>query len=614
MCGITGWIDFEQNISQQTAILEMMNQALATRGPDAEGSWVSKHVALAHRRLCVIDPVGGAQPMIKDVGARRYVITFNGEIYNFPELRAQLISRGYDFDTNSDTECILVAYAEWKDECPKYLNGIFAFAIWDEAAQKLFLARDRMGVKPLFYAKRGSSFLFGSELKSLLVHPKVDPEIDSEGIAEVLMMGPARTPGFGVFRDVYELKPGYAMQVDRQGLHLAPYWELVSREHTDDLETTLETVRELFFQSVKRQLISDVPVGTMLSGGLDSSAISAFAAKVFREENRGPLATYSIDYEGNDQYFQSNEFQPNADSPWVERMVSHLSSEHRVVMLQMPELIDTLSDALVARDLPGMADIDASLLLFCREVKKTSTVVLSGECADEVFGGYPWFHRPELVGADTFPWARLLTKRIPFLTEEIKRRVRPIEYMEAKYQAALAEVPRLPEESAKEARMREIFYLNLTRWMPTLIDRKDRMSMACGLEVRVPFCDHHLVEYVWNIPWSMKTYGGREKGLLRQALKGMLPDDVLYRKKSPYPKTHHPLYLQRMKEQVAELVHHPHAPIFDLLDRKAIQQFLAQDLNKVHLPWFGQLMNVPQLLAYFLQLNQWLNDYRVKIK
>lgn len=614
MCGITGWVDFHQELSQQTTIMEEMNGTLAVRGPDATGIWMSQHVALAHRRLTIIDPVGGSQPMVKQMGERRVVITYNGEIYNFQELRTDLCKRGYQFDTRSDTEVILAAYIEWGEDCPKYLNGIFAFAIWDEAKQQLFLARDRMGVKPLFYARVGSSFLFGSELKALLAHPEVEPVINEEGIAELLMLGPARTPGCGIFRDIYECKPGHLMRINQEGVYTSPFWELVSREHTDDLETTIATVRELFFQAVKRQLVSDVPVGTMLSGGLDSSAISACTNQVFQDEGREPLMTYSIDYVGNDRYFQSNEFQPNTDAPWVERMVEHLSSEHQVVMIDMPDLIQALPQALVARDLPGMTDIDASLLLFCRAIKQRSTVVLSGECADEVFGGYPWFHRPELIDADTFPWARLSEQRIPFLKSTIVDRINPLAYLEEKYQAALAEVPRLSEESAVEARMREIFYLNLTRWMPTLIDRKDRMSMACGLEVRVPFCDHHLVEYVWNIPWSMKSYGGREKGLLRKALEGFLPEDVLYRKKSPYPKTHHPLYLQTMKEQLTQIANQPDAPLFQLLDRESISQFLKQDLSKVHLPWFGQLMNVPQLLAYFVQLNQWLIEYEVRIQ
>lgn len=614
MCGITGWVDFEQDVSGKKAILDAMNQTHVYRGPDAEGTWMSKHVALGHRRLIVIDPEGGIQPMIKHVGERKFVITYNGELYNMQELRLKLLSLGHQLTSRSDTELILAAYAEWGMDCAEHLNGIFAFAIWDEGEQQLFIARDRFGVKPLFYAQVGNSFLCGSELKSLLAHPDIRPEIDEEGLAEILLMGPARTPGVGVFRGVKELKPGHWLKLNRDGIVIKPYWELVSNHHTDDFETTAAKVRELFQDAVKRQLVSDVPIGTMLSGGLDSSAISAVSAQVFKEEGRGILHTFSVDYLDNDRHFQVNEFQPNPDAPWVRLMSEHIGSYHHIVTLDNHELIDTLMRAMEARDLPGMADIDASLFLFSREIKKNVTVVLSGECADEVFGGYPWFHREDMINADTFPWARLVADKIPFIAPDIAARIQPLEYVEARYQEALAEVPRLSEENATEARMREMFYLNLTRWMPTLLDRKDRMSMAVGLEVRVPFCDHHLVEYVWNVPWAMKSQGQREKGLLRYALRGILPDEIIKRKKSPYPKTHHPDYLRKMQCQVLQLTENPQSPLFELLDRKAVRQFAEQNLSSKHFPWFGQLMNVPALLAYWLQLNQWLVQYKVSIK
>ncbi len=614
MCGITGWVDFERDVSGQREILEKMNIQHAERGPDATGTWIAEHVALGHRRLSVIDPVNGIQPMVKQIGEQKYVITYNGELYNMDELRGQLLAHGYHFTTRCDTELIPAAFALWREDAPKELNGIFAFAIWDETREELFIARDRIGVKPLFYTQVGSSFLFGSELKSILAHPAVKREIDEVGLNELLIMGPGRTPGVGVFRNIHELKPGYWLRLNRDGLTIRPYWELVSDFHQDDVSTTIARVRELFEDTVKRQLVSDVPIGTMLSGGLDSSALSAYAAKVFHEEHRGQLHTFSVDYVDNDKYFQQNEFQPNADAPWVKVMVEHIGSKHYNVLLDNDELYDTLLQAMRARDLPGMTDVDASLVLFSREIKKDLTVALSGECADEVFGGYPWFHRDELINADTFPWARFAQHRIPFLSKEIVEKIEPLDYVDARYQEALSEVPRLQEESAKEARIREIFYLSLTRWMPTLLDRKDRMSMAHGLEVRVPFCDHRLVEYVWNVPWSIKFMGNREKGLLRQAVAGLLPKEVLERKKSPYPKTHHPGYLSFVRQHMNALVEDQQAPIFQLLDRNTVKSFLQEDLTQKHLPWFGQLMNVPALLAYWLQLNEWLTTNKVSIR
>ncbi|SFX31668.1 asparagine synthase (glutamine-hydrolysing) [Thermoactinomyces sp. DSM 45891] len=614
MCGIVGWMNYEENLSYQTKVIDLMNKQHANRGPDSEGTWIGEHVALGHRRLSVMDPENGLQPMVKQFGNQQMVVTYNGELYNMVDLRMELESLGYCFTTHCDTELLPAAYQEWGVDAPKRMNGIFAFAIWDEFAQELYIARDRIGVKPLFYAHVKDTFVFGSEIKSLLQHPDIGSVIDDHGLAEVLMMGPARTPGEGVFRDIKELKPGHWLKVSRQGIQTHPYWQLVSRAHEDDFETTITKVTDLFEASVRRQLISDVPIGTMLSGGLDSSAISAVAAKVFREEGKGRLTTFSIDYQDNDQFFEQNEFQPNADSPWAQLMAEFLQSDHHVVYLNNQELVDHIPSALIARDFPGMADIDSSLMLFSREIKKDLTVCLSGECADEVFGGYPWFHREEMVQANIFPWACLTNERIPFIRKDVQDRIQPMEYVEMRYQQTLEEVPRCDQDSPREDRMKELFYMNLTRWMPTLLDRKDRMSMAYGLEVRVPFCDHHLVEYVWNIPWEMKAHNGREKGLLRHALKGILPDEIIERKKSPYPKTHHPLYLQAMQRKVNELLLDKQAPIWDFLDYQVVQRFVGQDLKQKHLPWFGQLMNVPALLAYWLQFNQWLVHFQVQYR
>ncbi|MFO7291266.1 asparagine synthase (glutamine-hydrolysing) [Planifilum fulgidum] len=615
MCGIAGWIDWGRPVSRERSVLKKMNQAMACRGPDDEGVWLSKHAALVHRRLVVIDPEGGAQPMVRRYGGRTYVITYNGELYNMPELRRELETRGHVLTSRSDTELILAAYAEWGEDCPRHLNGIFAFAIWDEASQSLFAARDRIGVKPLFFARRGEGLVFGSELKALLAHPSVRPEVDEEGLAEVLVLGPGRTPGHGVFRGVEELRPGCWLRFDRSGLRVQAYWKLVSRDHSEDLDTTVERVRALFQDSVRRQLVSDVPVGTMLSGGLDSSSISAAVAKVFQEEGKGPLHTFSVDYAGNEKYFRPNEFQPQSDAPWVQRMAEYLGSVHHKVIIDTEELASALIPAMRARDLPGMTDVDSSLYLFSREIKKEVTVILSGECADEVFGGYPWFHREELIWADTFPWSRLIRERIRFFSPEVVSRIRAEEYVADRYREALEEVPRLPGEAPREARMRELFYLCLTRWMPVLLDRKDRMSMAFGLEVRVPFCDHRLVEYVWNVPWSMKSCDGREKGLLRRAVSDLLPEDVRMRRKSPFPKTHNPAYLEAVRSEALRRIEDPSSPLREILHVEEIRRFAdRRDLGQLHLPWFGQLMNVPQLFAYFIQLDAWMREYGVVIR
>jgi len=612
MCGIAGWIDWHVNLTQQGAILARMADTLFNRGPDAEGIWMSPHCGFAHRRLIVVDPAGGAQPMTRERSGNTYTMVYNGELYNTEDIRKDLLARGHKFRGHSDTEVLLTSYIEWGPACVERLNGIFAFAVWNEKEQSVFLARDRLGVKPLFYAERDGGLIFGSELKALLEHPSVQPEVDAEGLAEIFAVGPARTPGHGIFRNVHEVKPGWSLLFSRNGIRRQQYWVLKSAPHEMSFDETAEGVRTLLQDAVERQLVSDVPVCTLLSGGLDSSMISSFAARAYAQRG-AKLHTFSVDYVDNEKHFKASDFQPNPDAPWIKRMTEYLGTEHHSIVIDTPQLVQALKDAVSHRDLPGMADIDASLFLFSTEIKKHATVALSGECADEIFGGYPWFYREEMVNADTFPWSRNTAGRTAWLSSEWRSKIDLEDYVDARYRQALSEVPELEGESAREKRAREMSYLNLFRWMPTLLDRKDRMTMGASLEVRVPFCDHRIVEHMWNVPWEMKFKDEREKGLLRRALHGVLPDDVLYRKKSPYPKTHNPAYFAAVRDWVLEILDDPSSPILPLIDREAVREAaMANDPNHVK-PWFGQLMAGPQLFAYLAQVDTWLRTYNVRI-
>ncbi|MGG1635473.1 asparagine synthase (glutamine-hydrolyzing) [Paenibacillus sp. FSL K6-3182] len=613
MCGITGWIDWNRDLTKQSESLEKMTDTLAPRGPDASGTWISAHCALGHRRLSVIDPENGAQPMIRHTGDDKYVVVYNGELYNAPELRKELESRGRIFTTNCDTEVLLVAFMEWGKSCVERFNGIFAFAIWNVLEQELFLARDRLGVKPLFYSTQDGLFIFGSEQKCILAHPAVKPEVGAEGLAEIFILGPARTPGHGVYKQINELRPGKCMTVNHAGVKTITYWQLESSPHGQNIEETAEQVGALLKDTVERQLVSDVPVCTLLSGGLDSSALTTLAVNYYNENGQGNVHTYSVDYADNDKHFKAHAFQPNSDAPWIERMTTHLGTIHHPIQFDTPDLVGALKAATFARDLPGMADVDASLLLFCHEIKKDATVAISGEAADEIFGGYPWFHREEALNANTFPWSLASVMRADLLAPDVAAWIKPLDYIGDRYSQAIAEVPHLDGESEQLRKMRQMSYLNITRFMPTLLDRKDRMSMAAGLEVRVPFCDHRLVEYVWNIPWEIKTSGDREKGILRKALRGVLPEDVLTRKKSPYPKTHNPNYLAAVKGLLLDVLNDSSSPLLPLINVEKVRALTESESASSNTPWFGQLMSGPQLFAYLYQVNLWLKEYKVVI-
>ncbi|WP_026675019.1 asparagine synthase (glutamine-hydrolyzing) [Alkalihalobacterium bogoriense] len=614
MCGFTGWIDWKKDLRQHKTTVQNMAKTLSLRGPDDSNVWTSRHAAFGHTRLVVVDPKGGVQPMTKEVNQRQYTIAYNGELYNTEDLRKELAVRGYTFKGHSDTEVLLTAYIEWGFHCLEKLNGIFAFAIWNEEDESLLLARDRLGVKPLFYTVQHGQLLFASEMKALLAHESVRPVVDETGLAEVLGLGPSRSPGNGVFSDIEELRPAHMMLYDRNGAKISRYWSLKSEKHTENVEETAEHVRYLLTDTVERQLVADVPVGTFLSGGVDSSALTALAADVFKKKGRGTLRTYSVDYADNDKYFKANDFQPNSDGPWIKKMVDEFGTIHNNHVITMDDLAGYLKKAVEARDLPGMADIDSSLLWFCEKIKDDVTVGLSGECADEIFGGYPWFHKPEVMYTDGFPWMRSTKERESLLQDKWKSKLKLSSYVYERYRETIAETPRFEGDNNEEARRREISYLNIIWFMTTLLDRKDRMSMAASLEVRVPFADHRLVEYVWNIPWEMKQLEGREKGILRKALEGILPDEILYRKKSPYPKTHNPHYTALVKEEMNRILQQKDSPLFEIIDKKKMKEIADTGGDSFKTPWFGQLMTGPQLIAHFIQMDHWLKKYNVEIK
>jgi len=605
MCGIVGWVDFSRSIEGERAIAEAMTATMTRRGPDAGGVWCSEHALIGHRRLAVVDLPGGVQPM-SDGGA---VLTFSGEIYNFRELRRELEGYGHMFRTRSDTEVLLRAWLQWGEDCLPRLNGMFAFAVWDQGREELFLARDRLGVKPLCFARTPDGVLFGSEPKAILAHPGFRAELDADGIGELLAPLGTRLPGHGVYRGQSEVRPGWVVKVSRAGLTTRPYWQLTSRPHTDDEAATVSQVRDLLTDIVDRQLVADVPLCTLLSGGLDSSALTALAARALEQDGRGKLDTFSVDFPRSQEEFEPDPFRPSHDEPFARQVARHAGTRHSTIMLDAAELTAAAHVPMRAHDQPVAGDLYTSMYLLFRGLRERSTVALSGESADEVFGGYHWYHVPALLAAPDFPWAGGSWTRV--LRPEVAAQVRLEDRAAQRYADAQAEVPRLAGEDAAGQRIREVLYHGLTRWLPLLLDRKDRLSMAVGLEVRVPFCDHRLVEYVFNVPWDLKEVGGIEKGLLRRAAAGLLPPEVVERRKSIYPASTDPAYAAAVQAQMRDLLSQPGARLFEIMDRgRLTEEFAASPA----LPGLMGIQPSPWApAAFLLDVNAWLTEYEVAL-
>lgn len=601
MCGIGGWIDTSQDLQDKKAIASTMLETLLHRGPDENAMYIKKHVHLLHARLSVMDPINGKQPM----HYKQYVMVYNGEIYNTKQIKKDLEKVGYSFVSNCDSEVLIKAYDYYKEACLEHLNGIFAFLIWDNKKQSAFMARDRLGIKPFFYATTKTGFLFGSEIKTLLAHPEVQPIITKDGLHQLFLLGPAKVYGKTPFEMIYELKQGECATYKDGKLHKTLYWKPLAKKHHETVEESIVHVKKLIKKSIEMQLVSDVGICTFLSGGLDSSIISAIASSKINNLN-----TYSIEYEDNDKYFKKSVFQPNRDADFIDTMTHFINSKHHFIEVSQNDIVDALYTSTKARDLPGMAEVDASLLLFCKRIKNDFSVAVSGEGADEIFGGYPWYYNEEVLMKDTFPWASNTSLRTMLLKDGILEDANT--YIKKVYEDTLKEVDYLANEDAKQKRMREMFYLNMRWFLQTLLDRKDRMSMYYGLEVRVPFLDYRIVEYAYNLPWEFKNLNGREKGIVREAFKDMLPKIIVERKKSPYPKTHHPLYCEMLITKIRTILNSD-CLLAKLLDTNKVEHFI-KNIHTVSTPWYGQLMDGPQILAYFIQMHYFFEMYDVKIK
>ncbi|MES4891330.1 asparagine synthase (glutamine-hydrolyzing) [Streptomyces sp. NPDC096012] len=577
MCGIAGWVAFERDLNQEQPTLTSMTGTMACRGPDAVGTWTDPrgHAALGHRRLAVIDLDGSTQPMTLDVPAGSLALVYSGEVYNYRELRAELRNRGHTFRTAGDTEVVLRGYLEWGEQVADRLNGMYAFAVWDARAAKLVLVRDRLGVKPLYFQPTADGVLFGSEPKALLANPLATRNVDLDGLRE--LFGFVKTPGHAVWAGMREVRPGTVTTVDHRGVREHVYWALSTAEHTDDLDTSVARVRGLLEDIVSRQLVADVPLCLLLSGGLDSSAVTALAARELGGRG-GKVQSFSVDFAGQSDNYVPDAARPTPDAPYVRDMVAHVGTAHTDILLDTGSLADpAVRRAVVtARDMPsGTGDTDVSLYRLFHAVRRHSAVALSGESADEVFGGYHWHRSAAAQRAGTFPWmspangvaAGSQGRDGGVLRPELLAALELPAYIADRYADAVAEVEHLPGDDEDTRVRRVTSHLGITRFMRMLLDRKDRLSMAVGLEVRVPFCDHRLVEYVHNAPWAVKSFDGREKSLLRAAVRDLLPASVVDRVKSAYPSIQDPGYTAALRRQAKELLVTADHPVFDLVSR-----------------------------------------------
>lgn len=599
MCGITGWMNKNENLRNKKRIIKKMTKTLKYRGPDSTGYFISDDVLLGHKRLAIIDPEKGKQPMKYD----NYVIVYNGEIYNTDSIRKKLIKKGYSFNTTSDTEVILKGYACYKEKIVEKLEGIFAFAIYD--GKDLFLARDRLGVKPLFYTQIDGNFLFASEIKALLKNDLVQPIIDKESLQELLGLGPSKIPGSGIFKGIKELRAAHYLTYKAGVIDIKRYWNVKDKKFDDTFEVCSTKVRRMLMDSIKRQMVSDVGISTFLSGGLDSSIITAVVSNELKKQNQ-VLDTYSIDYEDNDKYFKANKFQVSKDKKFIDIMKNAFKTNHTYEVISQRKLAKTLKESVIARDYPGMADIDSSLFWFSKQIRKEHKVILSGECADEIFGGYPWFYRKEIRERENFPWIDSLDERISLIKKDLAQKLDLKNFVKEKCELTLSEINVSDDENLKK-----LFYLNMTWFMPTLLDRKDRMTMRASLEARVPFADTKLIEYLWNVPWEYKYRNNQEKSLLRHAFKNILPKEIIDRKKNPYPKTHNPKYTKIMIKLLKKRLKNKKSVLYKIFDYDKLMNLIETGGESFKTPWFGQLMTGPELLAYLYQFDIWAVKYKI---
>lgn len=608
MCGIAGYVDWGSRVESES-VVTAMTEALRLRGPDDLATWTDGHVAMGHSRLSVIDHVGGRQPMIGSRNGSPVALTYGGEIYNHRELRKRLMGFGHTFYTRSDTEVVLRAYLEWGPACVDELDGMFAFAVWDGAEDNLVLARDRLGIKPLYYAPLREGVAFGSELKALLAHPHIRAEVDEAGLAELIGMLPMVSPGRAVLRGIREVEPARIVTIGREGIRSRRYWTLTDHPHEDDPETTVERIRELLIGSVERQTFADVPICTLNSGGVDSAAVTAIAARQLATAGK-ELLSFDIDHViGTSDVVSSSSsaLHVERDNAYAVITAEHVGSRHETVVVTTDALLAAQEATLAAMDFPSVGTLNTSLSVLFHQIRKNAVVALSGEGADELFYGYRWYHDPEHYDVDTYPWHRTYRPVTALLNESALALIRPEEYARARYEEALDMLPQ-EAKTGPDGTMKTVAHLTNTFYLPFLLRRADRLSMSAGVEVRVPYLDHRLVQYTWNIPSRLKRGEGIEKGILRRAVADMLPAEIAWRRKSGYPASITASYQRALWSRARDIMATSGSPLHEILDAAVVNSFLDR--------YEGDFTDwtPTQHISFLVEMDAWFTRMNVSIR
>ncbi len=598
MCGICGftWAD--------TALAEKCTQVIKHRGPDQNGIFSAEGITLGHRRLSIIDlSEQGRQPMTNEDGSLHLV--FNGEIYNFLELRDLLEKKGHVFQSRSDSEVILHGYEEWGAEVFQHLRGMFAFALWDRRQQCLLAGRDRLGIKPFYYYHQEGRLAFASEIKGLLTLPDIPRRVNPQALYDYLGYEFVPSPQT-MFEGINKLPPGHFLTFSSRGLEVKPYWDIRFSQDWRSPEEAVEALRALLRDTVRQHLISDVPLGVFLSGGLDSSTLVA----LMRDLGVDPLRTFSIGYP--DPSF--------SELPFAQMVADRFETDHQVLMI--PEVtVQDLEDAVWHLDEP-MTDLSAlPLYLVCREAKKHVTVCLSGEGGDEIFVGYDRFKASKF---DQYyrrvpEWLREKVlypgvKRLPDQPQKkgainiLKRFMEgshlPLEGGHLRWQyfispdwedglfkdsfkARISTDPFRPvkaclERCSSNDRLNREIYLDLKMVMPdSVLMKVDKMSMAHALEIRVPFLDHRVVEFSATLPGSWKLKGFETKAIFRKALEGWLPDRIVHRGKQGYSLPIKNLLREGLKDYMVGLLNE--SPIIaETTHLPYLNRLIREHLDRVH--------------------------------